>query len=73
MGGGAQRPVRCGNEPQKTGAQFRQAVYLAGRYDNPIPTRFLAPHRLFKNSSTGSPTRRRGRILAVKGKVSRGK
>jgi hypothetical protein len=26
---------------------------LAGRYDNPIPTRFLVPHRLFKNSSTG--------------------
>jgi hypothetical protein len=25
---------------------------LAGRYDNPIPTRFLAPHRLFKNSSS---------------------
>ncbi len=25
---------------------------LAGRYDNPIPTRFLAPLRLFKNSST---------------------
>ncbi len=24
--------------------QFRQAVYiLAGRYDNPIPARFLAP------------------------------
>ncbi len=27
---------------------------LAGRYDNPIPMRFLAPHRLFKNSSSGS-------------------
>ncbi len=25
---------------------------LAWRYDNPISTRFLAPHRLFKNSST---------------------
>jgi hypothetical protein len=27
---------------------------LAGRYDNPIPTRFLARHRLFKNSSSES-------------------
>jgi hypothetical protein len=27
---------------------------LAGQYNNPIPTRFLAPHRLFKNSSTRS-------------------
>jgi hypothetical protein len=26
---------------------------LAGRYGNPIPTRFLAPPRLFKTSSTG--------------------
>ncbi len=26
---------------------------VAWRADNPIPTRFLAPHRLFKNSSTG--------------------
>jgi hypothetical protein len=25
---------------------------MAGQYDNPIPTRFLAPPRLFKNSST---------------------
>ncbi len=26
---------------------------LAGRYDNPIPTRLVTiPHRLFKNSST---------------------
>ncbi len=25
---------------------------LAGRYDNPIPHRCLAPHRLFKNSSS---------------------
>jgi len=25
---------------------------LAGRYENPTPTRFLAPHRLFKNSSS---------------------
>jgi hypothetical protein len=25
---------------------------LAGRYDTPIPTRFLALHRLFKNSSS---------------------
>jgi hypothetical protein len=24
---------------------------LAGRYENPIPTRVLAPHRLFLNSS----------------------
>jgi hypothetical protein len=29
----------------------------AGRYDEPIPTRFLAPHRLFKNSSSGGPVR----------------
>jgi hypothetical protein len=31
---------------------------LASRYDNPIPTRFLAgsPHRLFKNSSSGQHT-----------------
>ncbi len=28
---------------------------LAGRYDNPIPTRFLAHTRLFKNSSTEVP------------------
>jgi hypothetical protein len=29
--------------------QFRQAVYsLAGRYDKPIPTRFLAPIDCFK-------------------------
>jgi hypothetical protein len=26
---------------------------LAGRYDNPIPTRFLAPKDLVKNSSSG--------------------
>ncbi len=26
---------------------------LAGRYDNPIPTRFLSPHRLFYNSRPG--------------------
>ncbi len=26
---------------------------LAGRYDIPIPPRFLAPHRFFKNSSAG--------------------
>ncbi len=26
---------------------------LACRYDNSIPARFLAPHRLFKNSSSG--------------------
>ncbi len=25
---------------------------LAGRYDNPFPTRFISPHRLFKNSSS---------------------
>jgi hypothetical protein len=25
---------------------------LAGRYDNPIPNRFLVHHRLFKNTST---------------------
>jgi hypothetical protein len=25
---------------------------LAGRYDNPIPTRFLAPRRLYKNSNS---------------------
>jgi hypothetical protein len=27
-------------------------IALADRYDSLIPTRFLAPHRLFKNSST---------------------
>ncbi len=27
---------------------------LAGRYDNPIPSRFPSPHRLFKNSSSGA-------------------
>ncbi len=26
---------------------FRQASRLAGRYGNPIPIRFLVPHRLF--------------------------
>jgi hypothetical protein len=29
---------------------------LAGRYDNPIPARFLAPNSLFPNSSTGTWT-----------------
>ncbi len=35
-------------------------AYVAWRagYDNPIPTRFLAPHRLFKNSSTGKEEER---------------
>jgi hypothetical protein len=27
---------------------FASLCSLAGRYVNPIPTRFLAPHRLFK-------------------------
>jgi hypothetical protein len=30
---------------------------LAGQYDNPIPTRFQSPHRLFPNSSTGFRTK----------------
>ncbi len=32
--------------------RFRQLCRLAGRYDNPFPTQFLYPHRLFKTSST---------------------
>ncbi len=33
-------------------SQFRQAVQPGGPVNNPLPTRFLAPQRLFKNSST---------------------
>ncbi len=35
------------------GINFSSLCSLAGRYDNPIPTRFLGLQRLFKNSSTG--------------------
>ncbi len=38
---------------QVQGMNFASLCSLAGRFDNPIPTRFLAPHRLFKNSSSG--------------------
>jgi hypothetical protein len=31
---------------------FSSLSSLAGRCDNPIPTRYTSPHRLFKNSST---------------------
>jgi hypothetical protein len=34
------------------GIDFASLCCLAGRYDNPIHTRFLAPHRLLKNSRT---------------------
>jgi hypothetical protein len=34
------------------GTNSARLCSLAGRYDNPIPTRFLATNRLFKNSST---------------------
>jgi hypothetical protein len=35
------------------GTNAARLCSLAGRYDNPVPTLFLAPHRLFKNSSSG--------------------
>ena len=35
------------------GTNSARLCSLVGRYENPIPTRFLAPYRLFKNSSTG--------------------
>ncbi len=35
------------------GTKSARLCSLAGRDDSPFPTRFLAPHRLFKNSSTG--------------------
>ncbi len=38
---------------QFQGTSSARLYSLAGRYDNPIPPRFLAPIRLFKNSITG--------------------
>ncbi len=43
------RSSRIDSKEAKNSARLSS---LAGRYDNPIPTRFLIPMELFKNSST---------------------
>ncbi len=42
--------------------EFRQSTYslLAGRYDNPISTRFLAPIDCLKNRQIGKGRERKG-------------
>jgi hypothetical protein len=45
------------------GTNSARLYSLAGRFDNSIPTRFLAPPRLFKNSSNGSSFLRKKVII----------